>query len=62
MMLKGQHPRSNMRVATWRHGTSFGLACLSAPTLGVNLPGYVNLIGSTKSAEQCFSDRSRRQN
>lgn len=61
MMLKGQNLRPVTRVATWRRCASFGLASPSAPSLGVNLLGYVNTIGSTKSAEQRFSDCSRRQ-
>jgi hypothetical protein len=59
MMRKGQNTRSITRVATWQRCASFGLACPSAP-LGVNLLGYVNVIGNTKSAEQHFSDCSRR--
>jgi len=62
MMHKGQNTRSMARVATWQRCASFGLACPSAPTLGVNLLGYVNTIGSTKSAEHRFSDYSRRLN
>lgn len=59
MMRKGQKTRRITRVATWQRCASFGLACPSAPTLGVNLLGYVN-IGNTKSAEHSFSDCSRR--
>ncbi len=59
MMHKGQNTSSMARVATWQRCASFGLACPSAPTLGVNLLGYVN-IGNTKSAEHSFSDYSRR--
>lgn len=61
MMLKGQNTRSMTRVATWRRGASFGLPCPSAPSLGVNMLSYVNIIGSTKSAEHRFSDCSRSQ-
>jgi hypothetical protein len=45
----------------WRRCASFELACPSAPSLGVHMRGGVNTIGSTKSAEQGFSDYSRRQ-
>lgn len=61
MMFKGQNTRHITHVATWRRCVSFGLACPSAPSLGVSLLGYVNTIGSTKSAEPRFSDCSRRQ-
>jgi hypothetical protein len=60
MMHKGQNTRLIARIATWQRCASFGLACPSAPSLGVNLLGYVNTIGSTKSAEPRFSDCSRR--
>jgi len=60
MMHEGQNTRSMTRVAAWRRCASFGLACPSAPILGVSLLGYVNTIGSTKSAEHRSSDYSRR--
>jgi hypothetical protein len=60
MMHKGQNTRSMTRIATWQRCASFGLACPSTPFLGVNLLGYVNTIGSAKSAERRFSDYSRR--
>ena len=61
MMLKGQNTRLIASVATWRRCASFGLACPSAPSLGVHMLGGVNTIGSTKSVEQTFSDYLRRQ-
>ncbi len=60
MMHKGQNTRLIARVAAWQRCASFGLACPSAPLSGVSLLGYVNTIGSTKSAEPRFSDYSRR--
>jgi hypothetical protein len=48
-------------VATWRRCASFGLACPSAPSLGVKTLSYVNIIGTTQSVEHRFSDCSRRQ-
>lgn len=61
MMFKGQNTRSMTRIAAWRSRASFGLACPSAPSLGVNTLSYVNTIGITKSAEQHFADCSRQQ-
>ena len=61
MMFKGQNTRSMTRIAAWRSRASFGLACPSAPSLGVNTLSYVNTIGITKSAEHRFSDYSQRQ-
>lgn len=61
MMFKGQNTRSMTRIAAWRSRASFGLACPSAPSLGVNTLSYVNTIGITKSAEHRFSDCSQRQ-
>lgn len=63
MMLKGQKRRSMTQVAEWRSCARafFGLACPSAPSLGVNMLSYVNIIGTTKSVEHRFSGCSRRQ-
>jgi len=60
MMLNGQNTRLIASVATWRPCASFGPACPSAPSLGVNLLGGVSVIRTTKSAEHRFSDYSRR--
>lgn len=61
MMRKGQNLRPMTRVATWRQScASFGLTSPSAPGLGASLLGYVNIIGTTKSAEHGFSDYSGR--
>lgn len=60
MMFKGQNTRSMTRIAAWRSRASFGLACPSAPSLGVNTLSYVNSIGA-KSVERHFADCSRRQ-
>ena len=62
MMFKGQNTRSMTRIAAWRSRASFGLACPTAPSLGVvNTLSYVNSICATKSAEQHFGDCSRQQ-
>jgi hypothetical protein len=61
MMFKGQNTRSMTRIAAWRSRASFGLACPSTPSLGVSTLGYLNTIGTTKSAEHRFADRTRRQ-
>ena len=59
MTLKGQNTRLMTRDAAWRSRAFFGLACPSAPSLGVNTLSYVNII--TQSVEHRFSDCSRRQ-
>ena len=61
MTLKGQNTRLMTRDAAWRSRAFFGLACPSAPSLGVNTLSYVNIMGTTKSVEHRFSDCSRRQ-
>jgi len=61
MMLKGQKARLITRGVAWRSGAFFGLACPSAPSLGVNTLSYVNITGTLKSAEHRFSDCSQRQ-
>ena len=62
MKFRGQNTRSMTRIAAWRSRASFGLACPSAPSLGVGTLRYVNTIGITRSAEHQFSDylRNRR--
>jgi len=61
MMFEGQNTRLIASVATWRPCAPFGPACPSAPSLGATTLGGVNTIGSTKSAEQRFTDYLRRQ-
>jgi hypothetical protein len=61
MIFKGQNTRSMTRIAAWRSRASFGLACPTARSLGVNTLSYVNIIGITKSAEHQFSDCLQRQ-
>lgn len=61
MMLKGQNARSMTRGGAWRSRAFFGLACPSAPSLGVGTLSYVNTIGTTKSVEHRFSDCSQQQ-
>ncbi len=61
MMLKGQNTRSMARATAWGSRAFFGLACPSAPSLGVNMLSYVNKVGTTISIEQRFTDCSRHQ-
>ena len=61
MTLKGQNARLMTRGAAWRSRSLFGLACPSAPSLGVYTLIYVNIIGTAQSVEHRFSGCSRRQ-